>query len=144
MLAIFVVTISLILVLAESISSIRWTATTQDLKLALTNKESLRFLPVIPSTNYTINVDQSIRYQSIYGIGSSLESSTAFNLMRLSSDERAVVLKKLFDVENGLGINLMRVTIGTSDFCPLPYYSYDDLDEGEVGKGDFFSDFFVA
>ncbi|MFN9952389.1 MAG: hypothetical protein ACK55I_04755, partial [bacterium] len=26
----------------------------------------------------------------------------------------------------------MRITIGTSDFCPLPFYSYDDVAIGEV------------
>lgn len=55
-----------------------------------------------------------------------MEASTCFNLMRLSEPVRNDVLKKIFSETEGIGMNLMRITIGTSDFCPLPFYSYDD------------------
>ena len=35
-------------------------------------------------------------------------------------------MQRLFDVNDGIGLSLMRITIGTSDFTPHPYYSYDD------------------
>ncbi len=33
---------------------------------------------------------------------------------------------RLFDVDRGIGLSLMRITIGSSDFTPPPFYSYDD------------------
>ena len=79
-----------------------------------------------------IKVDTTITYQSILGIGSSLESSSCYNFMQLDENARHDILKKLFDTEEGIGMNLMRVTIGTSDFCPPPYYSYDDTSPGDA------------
>jgi len=68
---------------------------------------------------------------SVYGIGASLESATAYNLAKLSPDVRRGVLEKLYSTEEGIGFNLMRITIGTADYCPAPFYSYDDNDGKE-------------
>ena len=40
--------------------------------------------------------------------------------------------EKLMDPGHGIGMNLMRVCIGTSDFVGEPYYTYNDLPEGET------------
>lgn len=74
-------------------------------------------------------VDAGARFQEVLGIGTSLEASTAFNIARLDASRAAEVLRSLFDVDQGIGLNLARITIGTSDFAPLPFYSYDDLDD---------------
>ena len=79
-----------------------------------------------------ISVNATKTYQSILGIGSSLESSSCYNFMRLNDVTRRDVLKKLFDIDEGIGMYLMRITIGTSDFCPPPYYSYDDVTLGQT------------
>jgi glucosylceramidase len=116
---------------------VRWFSTTNDMTQALTEQSTV-FRPNTDDVAAVVNVttiliDDTIKYQTIRGIGASLESSTAFNMMRMSSEDRADLIHRLFDPIDGIGFNLMRVTIGTSDFCILPFYSYDDLAENETG-----------
>jgi len=82
-----------------------------------------------------ICIDPGTRYQEVLGIGTSLEASTAFNIARLEAARAADVLQALFHVDLGIGFNLARVTIGTSDFAPRPFYSYDDTRAGATDPG---------
>lgn len=70
-------------------------------------------------------------YQPILGFGSSLEPTTCFNLSRLDPKTREETLARLVG-EEGMGMNLMRISIGTPDFTGDPWYSYDDLPAGET------------
>lgn len=127
--------LSLVSCVANALES-EWYLTTKDKVLALESMPSLIFStqidPDLLASSIVITIDDSIKYQSILGIGSSFESSTAYNLMRLDAGARQIILTKLFSETDGIGFNLMRITIGTSDFCIAPYYSYDDLDVNET------------
>ncbi len=79
-----------------------------------------------------IVVDPTTTYQRILGLGASLEHATCYNLSRLSPALRDEVIEKLVHPEKGIGMNLMRLCIGASDFIGEPYYSYSDLPEGET------------
>jgi hypothetical protein len=46
-------------------------------------------------------------------------------------------MTRLFDANEGIGLSLMRVTIGTSDFTPPPYYSYDDSPHPDPSLSNF-------
>jgi hypothetical protein len=46
-------------------------------------------------------------------------------------------MTRLFDVSDGIGLSLMRITIGTSDFTPPPYYSYDDSERPDPTLSNF-------
>lgn len=85
-----------------------------------------------PENVVTFRIDPNQVHQTILGMGSSLESTTCFNLSRLTPEVREDLLRKLLDREAGIGMNLMRVCIGTSDFTGDPWYSYDDLPAGET------------
>jgi O-glycosyl hydrolase len=113
---------------------VNWVATTDDMQYALKEMPSITFSASteLDPSKAIIDVDHSQTYQKIYGIGASLESSTAYNMMRANEKDMELLLKRLFDRIEGIGFNLMRITIGTSDFCPLPFYSYDDLAENET------------
>jgi len=74
-----------------------------------------------------IQVDPSITYQSILGMGSSLEEATVYHLTRMSEEIRERVLRDMVDPEEGIGWNLFRICFGTSDFTSQAYYSYDDM-----------------
>lgn len=76
-----------------------------------------------------IVVDGGTRYQTVYGIGNSLEASTGYNLQLLEPPARTELLRSLFDPDEGIGMSLARITIATSDFTPLPFYSYNDLSD---------------
>jgi glucosylceramidase len=74
----------------------------------------------------TINVDTTQKFQTVLGVGSSLEESTIFNLSRMSAAGRDRALRALVDPVNGAGFNVIRITFGTSDFTSHDFYSYDD------------------
>lgn len=79
-----------------------------------------------------LHVDPSVVHQSILGIGSSLEEATVGHFWRMSAETRTRVLRELIDPVAGLGWNLFRICLGSSDFTGQPYYSYDDLPPGET------------
>ncbi|MCA9430672.1 MAG: glycosyl hydrolase, partial [Candidatus Omnitrophica bacterium] len=73
-------------------------------------------------------------HQTILGLGSSFEHTTCWNLWRLSPEKRSEVLDRLVSPEKGIGMNLMRICIGTPDFTGEPWYSYDDRPPGETDE----------
>ena len=77
-----------------------------------------------------IDVDPSVRFQSILGTGISMEESSVYNILSLSPAKRAELLTKMVDPVRGMGMTLFRVTMGTSDFTGRPWYTYDDLPSG--------------
>ncbi len=79
-----------------------------------------------------LTVDPSVTYQTLLGTGISIEESTVYNLGKLSPAKRGEVLDRMLDPVRGAGMNLFRVTMGTSDFTGRPWYTYDDLPPGET------------
>ncbi|MBN1480130.1 hypothetical protein EH223_19410 [candidate division KSB1 bacterium] len=73
--------------------------------------------------------------QTLFGIGTSLEETTVYAI-RKNKNEKEIrdILRALIDPEKGIGMNLFRITIGTSDFSdartisthPQGFYSYQD------------------
>jgi O-glycosyl hydrolase len=74
----------------------------------------------------TITVDTNQKFQTMLGVGSSLEESTVYNLSRMSATGRDAALRALVDPSTGAGFNVIRITFGTSDFTSHDFYSYDD------------------
>lgn len=74
----------------------------------------------------TIYVDPEQTYQEILGFGTSLEESTIYNLAKMDSVVREQFLRDLIDPENGAGMTLFRLTIGTADFTAQNFYTYYD------------------
>jgi glucosylceramidase len=81
-----------------------------------------------------IVIDPQVTYQSILGIGSSLEEASVYHLSRMSPAVRDDVLRSLVDPEQGVAWNLFRICFGTSDFTSQPYYSYDDMPVGQADQ----------
>lgn len=78
-----------------------------------------------------IQLDPAATHQTMLGMGASLEHTTCANLWRLSPEKRAEVVERLVSPENGIGMNTMRICIGTPDFTGEPWYSYNDMPPGE-------------
>jgi len=76
------------------------------------------------TANITVNTAQT--FQTVLGVGSSLEESTIFNLSRMSAAGRDRALRALVDPVNGAGFNVIRITFGTSDFTSRAFYTYND------------------
>lgn len=75
--------------------------------------------------DFTLTLDSLQSYQKIDGFGAALTGSSAYLLKKLPDYQRDSILHDLFDPEKGIGINYLRLTIGSSDFS-LGTYSYCD------------------
>lgn len=85
------------------------------------------------ATELTITVDEAQRYQTIEGFGASLTDSAAWLLAtKISVEQRREWLERLFDPEKGIGLNLLRQPMGSSDFAVEEDYTYDDMPAGST------------
>ena len=97
--------------------------------------EGLAFTEESNGAEILIPVDTDQRFQSILGVGASFEHSTGQNLAKMDAAARAELMERLVHPERGIGMNLIRLCIGTSDFTGTPWYSYNDLPYGETDPG---------
>ncbi len=70
-----------------------------------------------------IQIDPTQAFQTILGVGTSIEEASVANLIALPASTRDEVLHRMFD---HVGLSIVRVTMGTSDFTGSTWYSYDD------------------
>ncbi|RIX50944.1 glucan endo-1,6-beta-glucosidase [Paenibacillus nanensis] len=99
--------------------------TNETLSKALNREANVSFGPNSGSNPLTIDVNENIRYQQMDGFGVSITDASAWLLTyRLSDAKRAEVYEKLFGY-SGIGLSLLRQTIGASDFN-WEIYSYND------------------
>ena len=131
--AILILTASCALLLSAAADGVvQVVLSAQDGSKTLSLEPSLRFDEAREPHAPIIDLDLSKKAQPILGLGASFDHATCENLSRLSADKREEVIDSLVNPERGIGMNLMRVCIGTSDFVGEPYYTYDDLPEGET------------
>jgi glucosylceramidase len=114
-----------------------WFTSGDGRRFKLDRQPDLEFVPATAAPDpggpgEMIHVDPATTYQSILGIGSSLEEASVYHLSRMSEGTRERVIRDLVDPGQGVGWNLFRVCLGSSDFTGRPYYSYDDLPPGET------------
>jgi O-glycosyl hydrolase len=114
---------------------IHWWLSSEDGASRLSPQPDLQFRRSPPPGRGTIQIDETTAYQTVLGLGSSLEHSTCYNLSLLPPAQRDKVIESLVHPERGIGMNLMRLCIGTSDFAPGPFYTYDDMPPGEEDPG---------
>ena len=64
-----------------------------------------------------ITLTPSQQYQTVLGLGASLEHSTVYAIRKnKTAEQQAALLAALIDPRQGIGMNLFRISIGTSDF----------------------------
>lgn len=66
-------------------------------------------------------------YQTIDGFGAAITGSTCYNLLKMSQSDRTSFLKNVFDPDVGLGVSLIRISIGGSDFS-IERYTWCDTE----------------
>lgn len=103
-----------------------------DMSKKLAAEKPRPFAPGRSAAQTVIRVDPQRRFQSILGLGASLEHSTCYNISRLPKRRQEEVVLSLVDPEKGIGMSLMRICIGTPDFTASPWYSYDDMPPGQT------------
>jgi glucosylceramidase len=110
---------------------IRVTLTTADLSQALTPQPSITLGPVSSGT-VNLSVDNTMTFQTIDGFGAAFTDTSTYLLQnKVSAATRDRVMRDLFSRGSGLGLSLMRVPMGSSDYTATPAnnpgtYSYDD------------------
>lgn len=106
--------------------------TTGDKTRLLARSDAGRFGAGAP-TALTIDVDDSQRFQRMVGFGASITDATAILMQRhMSAAQRQALLKELFGRgADGVGFELTRLTLGSSDFS-VRHYSYDDMPPGQT------------
>ncbi len=114
---------------------IDWWLSSENGAHRLSPQPELQFRGSPPPGRGTIEIDETTAHQTVLGLGSSLEHSTCYNLSLLPPAQREKVIESLVHPERGIGMNLMRLCIGTSDFAPGPFYTYDDMPPGEEDPG---------
>ena len=81
--------------------------------------------------NYTICVDETNTYQEMDGFGASITEASAYLLQtKLTQSERADLMDELFDKTDGIGLSMLRQTIGASDHSVAPY-NFDPLPDSD-------------
>ncbi|RUL75943.1 glycoside hydrolase family 30 protein [Dyella choica] len=79
-----------------------------------------------------IVIDVQKKYQTIVGFGAAMTDSSAWLLRnKLNFFQRRALLRELYGPPPALGLNMMRLTIGASDFSLKPY-TLDDVPFGQV------------
>ena len=103
--------------------------TTADQSQLLAPQTGAVFAPGAGTGSETITVNPTTTYQSMTGFGASLTDSSAWLIA--NSPQRNAIMTKLFDPNQGIGLDFLRQPIGASDFS-LSTYSYDDMPAGQT------------
>lgn len=102
--------------------------TTESLSSALERREDVVFGNETSGSDLIIDLDETVRYQEIDGWGVSLTGASSWLLSeRLSEEKRVEVMESLFG-PSGIGLSMLRQTMGASDFN-VSTYSYNDGEE---------------
>jgi glucosylceramidase len=120
----------ILVVPAAAQPSVEWWVSSSDMQHRLAAREPLSIRAGPARAPRVIRIDERRTYQSILGLGSSLEHSTCYNIRLLPRSEQVRVMESLVDAEKGIGMSLMRICIGTPDFTASPWYTYHDMRPG--------------
>ncbi len=115
----------------EAGAGIQWWASSEDLRHTLAPQPELAWETDRAGAKTPVLVDGATTFQSLLGLGSSLEHSTCYNLSLLPPGRREQALASLVHPTQGIGMSLVRICIGTPDFTASPWYTYDDLPPGQ-------------
>ena len=103
-----------------------------DQSLLLSPQKPISITTVKSTSLPVITIDSTQLMQEIEGFGAALTGSSAYLMnKKLSAADRNALLNDLFDLESGIGISYLRMSIGASDFSPVAY-TYDDVPSDET------------
>jgi glucosylceramidase len=107
--------------------------TTADQQKKLESQGKVNFSAVAtPDCDYTIKINENIRYQQMDGFGASLTDASAWLIFnKLDPSARQRLMNQLFDTQDGIGLSFLRQPMGASDFAKR-IYSYDDQPFGQT------------
>ncbi|SNS43230.1 glucosylceramidase [Granulicella rosea] len=89
-------------------------------------RKTLPLEPGASTAKVRIQIDATMRMQTMDGFGASLTDSSASLIAHLSPEQRDALMHEVFAPDGPLGLTLLRQPIGASDFSAHGDYSYDD------------------
>lgn len=107
-------------------SQIHVIQTAKDTNDRLTAKDNMCFNNYGEANLPVIQVDAEKTFQKMEGFGGAFTEASAINFYKMSASKREEILKAYFDRDEGIGYNLCRTTINSSDFG-ISSYSYDEV-----------------
>jgi len=103
-----------------------------DQSMLLSKRNPVSITGIKSTSLPVITIDSTQLMQEIEGFGASLTGSSAYLMnKKMNAAQRDALLNELFDVESGIGISYLRMSIGASDFSPFAY-TYDDMPTGQT------------
>jgi len=87
--------------------------------------EVVKFIANAPASGNSITLYPEEKYQEMDGFGAAMTGSSCYNLLKMTPENRAAILKETFDPKDGYGYSYIRISIGASDFS-LDEYTYCD------------------
>jgi len=114
---------------AASGPAVSVTETTTNQSQLLASQTGATFAPGSSSQSQVITVSPSTTYQTMTGFGASFTDSSAW--LVYNSPLRNQIMTKLFDPNQGIGLDFLRQPIGASDFSQS-LFSYDDMPAGQT------------
>lgn len=109
--------------------------TTGDNSKLLQQQATLNFGTNSGTTNALVTVNTATSYQTMDGFGFCMTEGSAEVINILNSAQQSALLNELFDKTTGLGISVLRISIGASDLSSSDY-SYDET-SGDVNMVNF-------
>jgi glucosylceramidase len=100
----------------------------------LQQQAPISFSPGNASNGQNITVNENAKFQRFVGAGASMTDTSAFLLGSsgaITAATRNATMTKLFDPNNGIGLDFLRNPMGASDLARFNY-SYDDMPSGQT------------
>jgi len=113
-------------------TSVQVYETTADGKNLLAPQTAARFGTTPGAGSYTIQVTPGTTLQPWDGVGGAMTDSSATLLAALPAAQQQSVLQSLFTQSSGIGLNMVRLPMGATDFTASGNYSYDDVATGST------------
>jgi glucosylceramidase len=83
----------------------------------------------------TIEVQEQNQFQEIVGYGAAMTDTSAWLMgTKMNQDQRNRVMGALFDPREGIGLSVLRIPIGASDFTASGMYSYDEQPDPDLKR----------
>lgn len=108
----------------ESVETIDIYTTTADRSKELDYEIMSFYEGDLKSTDQVLKLDTSVRYQQMDGFGAAITGATAYNLMRMTPENRSAFLYETFSPDK-MGFGYVRIAIGCSDFSISEYTCCD-------------------
>lgn len=107
--------------------------------IRLFSKGSLKFAKPGSMSPNQLRFEDDAAAKEVDGFGLAVTTASAYNLLKMSQEDRTAILTELFSPTKGAGSGLIRVSIGASDFCLKDEYTWCDtkgLENFAVAKED--------